>query len=137
MLQSKTLFTAVFLIVMIAVLLVLYAVGFFAPGMVTPESTPPDLRSEQVQPVEVQSKASVPVPAPTELEAAQAITQPDGASILEDHCVQCHASQWLVQVNKSGSEWEKTLAKMETMGVHLEASEKDSLLNYLATADQP
>jgi hypothetical protein len=40
-----------------------------------------------------------------------------------------------MQIKKPRAEWEKTLAQMEAMGVHLDNSEKAVLLDYLALAD--
>jgi hypothetical protein len=71
----------------------------------------------------------------TEPDGSQTSQQPDGSSLLQRHCTQCHMAQWLEGVQKSLPEWEATLARMERNGVLLSETEKNILLDYLATTD--
>lgn len=62
---------------------------------------------------------------------------PDGLAIRKTHCEQCHSAAWFDRPEKSRTEWEATLTRMEAMGVRLSAAEKDALLDELAAASAP
>jgi len=68
---------------------------------------------------------------------AQEISIKEGSTILENTCSQCHVVKSLLQIKKSRIGWEEALAQMETMGVHLNETEKITLLDYLATNEEP
>ena len=86
---------------------------------------------------EVQDGTGAPVSTAIEPAAPQERPKKDGTALLESHCAKCHLVKWLQQIKKPPGEWEKTLAQMEAMGVHLQDAEKVDLLNYLTDADKP
>jgi hypothetical protein len=67
----------------------------------------------------------------------QEISIRDGSTILENNCTQCHLVQSLLQIKKSRIGWEEALGKMEAMGIHLSETEKITLLDYLASNEEP
>jgi hypothetical protein len=67
----------------------------------------------------------------------QEISIRDGSTILENNCTQCHVVKSLLQIKKSRVGWEDALALMETMGVQLSETEKITLIDYLATNEEP
>jgi hypothetical protein len=67
----------------------------------------------------------------------QEISEKDGLTILVNNCTQCHLVQSLLQIKKSRIGWEEALGKMEAMGIHLSETEKITLLDYLATNEEP
>ena len=87
--------------------------------------------------VEAQLDTGTPVPAAIEPAVSQVPPMQDGTAFLEQHCAKCHLVQWLQQIKKPRSEWEKTLAQMEGMGVHLDGNEKVDLLDYLSEDEKP
>jgi cytochrome c5 len=77
--------------------------------------------------MDAQIQATAHTPASPEPAATQE-TPPDGASLLESHCGQCHVPQWLEKMHKPRAEWEKIVVQMEAIGVQLSDSEEAVLL---------
>jgi cytochrome c5 len=103
-----------------------------------PESIPlADRQAAQAGSVDAQIEATALRLTSPEPAATQEMPVPDGASLLESHCAQCHVPQWLEKMHKPRAEWEKIVALMEAMGVQLSDSEKVVLLDYLAGMDEP
>ena len=112
--------------------------GIRATGSIPTYTGPPTTPTERVTPAErgeVQAYPGRLISTPTEPAVTHKTRQRDGLAILESHCTQCHQPEWILQVEKPRTAWEKTLELMGAMGVHLDDSEKDILLNYLAIAD--
>lgn len=116
---------------------VLLAACSMSPSAVTQTDAPSAVRSDTVGLAEVQDGAGALISTATEPAASQETPTNDGTALLERHCAKCHLVQWLQQIKKTPREWEKTLAQMEAMGVHLEDTEKVDLLEYLTAADKP
>lgn len=51
--------------------------------------------------------------------------------LLEGRCLTCHSRELVVSQRLSESAWEKTVTKMESFGLKLEAGEKPRLIHYL------
>jgi hypothetical protein len=107
-----------------------------SPNAVTQTDAPSAVRSDTVGLADVQDGTGALISTATAPAAPQDTPKNDGTALLERHCAKCHLVQWLQQIKKPPSEWEKTLAQMEAMGVHLEDAEKVDLLKYLTAADQ-
>lgn len=116
---------------------VLLAACSMSPSTVTQTDAPSAVRSDSVGLAESQADAGALISTAAEPAAPQETPINDGTALLERHCAKCHLVQQLQQIEKPPSEWEKTLAQMEGMGVHLEDAEKVDLLNYLTAADKP
>jgi cytochrome c5 len=123
------------LITIFAVIQVLLAACSTPPSTVAQTNSLSDVGDALVERVEVQADAGGLISATTEPVTPQVTPLQDGLSLLESRCTQCHIAQWLMQIKKPRAKWEKTLAQMEAMGVHLDNSEKAVLLDYLALAD--
>ena len=87
--------------------------------------------------VEVTVDASETDPDPKKEAATPEIPPPDGQSLLEKHCAQCHPVQSLIKPRKSRLEWDMALAQMKGMGVRLSNEEKDVLLDFLSVPEEP
>lgn len=135
--QPRYIFVTVFSVAFLVVMFVLIGAEALPPGTGPPTILPADTPAFQVERVDVQVKAGPPIPTTTEPAAPQVTPPQGGLLLLEDHCAQCHAVQMLEQSQKSRTEWEITLARMEGIGVHLSDAEKVILLDYLAVADEP
>lgn len=97
-----------------------------------PDKSPTDGQDALVELANDTSNTSTLVPATADLPASQAAPLLDGQSLLERHCARCHMLKLIQQVEKSRSDWEKTLEQMAALGVQIDESEKDVLLNYLS-----
>jgi cytochrome c5 len=117
-----------------AVVLALTAACAPATGNGPQLNTPGAEQSVQVDPAGEQADAVAGIPAKIESTETQAGALPDGQSLLETRCAQCHLVQSLEQNQKSRLDWEKSLKQMEMMGVRLDDTEKGILLDYLAAA---
>lgn len=127
----------VILITVFIAIFVLLAACSTSPSAVTQTDAPSAVRSDTVGLAEVQGGAGALISTATDPAASQETPTTDGTALLERHCAKCHLVQWIQQIKKSPGEWEKTLAQMEGMGVHLQDAEKVELLNYLTTANRP
>lgn len=119
-------------VTVVLVALLLGVVGLIAARGVHRGTGPPATAStstpdEQVRGIEAQ--AEVGSSRSTTPEAAPA---PDGRRLLKERCAQCHVVQLLESSRLGRTEWEKTLTRMETMGVHLSDAERSALLDFLA-----
>jgi cytochrome c5 len=135
--RPKYLFTTISFVLVFAVVLVMLAIGFIPLRGGNQADSQSDAREVTVERVDVQIAASTYIPSTTEPLVSETASRQDGPSLLESHCAQCHNTQSLEQTKKSYAEWEKTLSHMETMGVHLDESEKVVLIKYLAVTDNP
>jgi hypothetical protein len=135
--RPKYLFITISFVTAIAVILVMLATGFIPLDTFTKINPQSGARDVPVESVEVQDDAGAFISSTIEPPATQVTLLQDGPSLLESHCARCHSTQRITKIKKSYAEWEKALAQMEAMGVHLDESEKVVLLNYLAAADKP
>lgn len=136
--KPKYLYAAITFIAVIVVLVLLVANSI--PASTVHRTNPtPDAREALAERIEEeQADAEVPIPtASTESTASETTPSPDGASLLESRCARCHIPQKLIQIERSRTEWEMILAKMEVLGVQLSEPEKIILLDYLSTIDEP
>ena len=135
--RSKSLFKTMISVITFAVILVLLAACSGASSGATQINATSDIQVTPITRVEAQLDSGTPVPAAIELATSQVPPIQNGTALLERHCAKCHLVQSLQQIKKPRSEWEKILAQMEGMGLHLDDNEKVDLLNYLTVADQP
>jgi hypothetical protein len=119
------------------VILLMVTAGTKPPNTADQLNSPTNVRNAPAEGNAVQVDAGA-VPSTTlGPPAAQANRLPEGLLLIENHCLQCHKTEWLKKVKKSPTEWTMTLAQMETMGVDLEENEKAALLDYLVAFDHP
>jgi hypothetical protein len=135
--RSNTIIAAFFWVTIIAAILVLLAGGYIPALNVPQANLSSDAQNVLVEDVKVQEDAGAGTSTPEEPPVTQVPPLQDGASLLASHCAQCHLTQWLEQISKPRSGWEKTLTQMEGMGVQLSEVEKAALLDYLAVVDEP
>lgn len=135
--RSRYLLIPIIFVILFTAILVARAANFIPPRPVTQKNPPSGIRDRSVEMVGVKIDGYASISVPAEPAAPQVSTTQEGKSLVEVHCIRCHPVQWLKQVDKSRSDWKKTLEQMEAMGVPLEDSEKVILLNYLAIADEP
>jgi mono/diheme cytochrome c family protein len=103
-----------------------------------PETIPlADQQAAQAGSEDIQIQAGAHTPASPEPAATQETPLPDGASLLESHCGQCHVPQWLEKMHKPRAEWEKIVVQMQAIGVQLSDSEEAVLIDYLASMAGP
>lgn len=143
--RPKYLFSIISIVAVFAVILVMLAIGFIPLSADTKSNLQAGVRDVTVEPVEVQADSGAFIPTAEPL-ASQMAPSRDGQSqdglsqggpaLLKSRCARCHTTQSLTQIKKSTAEWEKALAKMESMGVHLDENEKNILIDYLAAADK-
>lgn len=134
--RSRYSLVAVISIIGFAAVLVLRVVDPVSPSSVMPTSSPSGMLI-QADRVDVREDGNVVDSLTPEAAATQVTPREDGRYLLENHCTQCHVIQLLESIEKPLSEWEESLAQMEEMGVRLDDSEKDILLQYLAGAGKP
>ena len=137
MLRSRYFLVTMISVAVTSVFILLIAVGFLPPSPVDQTVTPINVQDPLVERVDPKVDAGASNSPATEPAVSQVTPLQDGQSLLESYCTQCHLAQLLEEVNKSRSDWEKTLAQMESMGVHLDDAEKVILLDYLAGAARP
>jgi len=135
--RSRKFFVTSNISIIFAAILILLAACSNPSRTVSRTNLPSDAREELAKGVETQTGAGAFVSATKEVAAFSGTPMPDGPSLLEKHCARCHAGQFLEQINKPRTEWEKTLAQMESMGVQMDDSDKVELINYLAAAQEP
>ena len=121
----------------IVVVLVLLAVYSIPASTVHPTNSTSGVQDAMEKQVEIQSDVGALNSTAQEPTASQAASSQDGLLILESRCARCHTAQWLKQTKKTRTEWEKTLAQMERMGVHLSDTEKNVLIDYLVFSVEP
>ena len=137
MMRPRYIFVTLIFVTVVAAILVLLATGPMHSGIDTKLEAASDSREVLVERVEIQVDAGALISATTEPLVSQMPPLQDGPSLLEHHCAKCHLVQSLQQTKKARAEWERTLAQMEGMGVHLEDTEKVNLLDYLSEAEKP
>jgi cytochrome c5 len=133
--RLRYLFTTISFVIVFAVVLVMLAIGFIPLSAGNQINSQSNIRNVPVERVDVRITAGATISSTTEPLVFQAASLQDGSSLLESHCAQCHNTKSLEKTKKSYAEWKKTLSHMETMGVHLNDSEKVDLLNYLTATD--
>lgn len=116
-----------------AVILTLLASCSGPPNIADQIEPRPDVRDALAEHVAVQDDTGETA----ETVASQAAATQDGLTLLKTNCAACHVTAWFDQFEKTRSEWEMALDRMEAMGVQLSDAEKDILLDYLAVADKP
>jgi hypothetical protein len=125
-----------FFVTCFVVILALLAGCSVPPSTVAPIDSSSDGRGTPVELVEAQADNDLLMSATVEPATSQVSQVQDGPSLVESRCTQCHIAQGLQQIKKSRLEWEKSLAHMESIGVHLSDSEKDVLLDCLSISDK-
>ena len=113
------------------IILVLLASGLVLPYKTSPRNIPTGVVNAKADTINVQVDASAVDPLKILTVTSQAVLQLDGASLLENHCAQCHVTKSLKLMKKSRLDWEENLKQMAAMGVHLSDIEKETLLDYL------
>lgn len=137
MMRPRYLLLAIIFAFIIAAILVLFAAGSLPPRAGAQINPPPGAQDALVERAEVQTDGNTNVTATIGPALTAAMPLQDGPSIVERYCARCHGAQGLGQIKKSPAEWEKALARMESMGVRLSDAERDVLVNYLAGDDSP
>lgn len=124
-------FFTMFVASILGVLLVLLVAHLKPAGTIPPTVStsggldgPMDVRG-------VQENAGVPDFETKEPIASKVTPPPDGASLLESHCIRCHTVQWIKQYEKPRTDWERILMQMAAKGAFLNEAEKVVLLDYL------
>ncbi len=56
---------------------------------------------------------------------------PDGKSLLQDRCTECHSLSRVEQAEKTRDEWETSIDRMVAKGAVLNSEERAVLLDYL------
>ena len=76
---------------------------------------------------------SLPGADPAKRRSVYPVRFPGGAgrALAERNCLTCHAAPLTTQQRKDSTGWEKSLRQMETWGVKLSPTERDTLLTYL------
>lgn len=103
-----------------------------------PPSTAQSVREESPA-VEIEDAGPVSAARATvvfELTASQDSPSIDGPSLLQEHCGQCHLVQLFERSNRARADWEKTLSRMEEIGVQLSQAERSVLLDLLAVPNE-
>jgi hypothetical protein len=134
--RPRYIFATIGSVAVFFVILVMLAAGFIPPDAISKRSSQSAVNSRTPDSAEVQVDAGTPQFSTPEPLATPVALEQDGPSLLKSRCAQCHITRSLEQIKKSQAEWETTLAKMETMGVHLDEAEKVVLVEYLAAADK-
>lgn len=116
-------------LVIILLSAIIFAV-IFAQQMTGSLGSQPEKAAERAV---VRTSVSIAV----EPKAIQEMQRQDGSAVLEQRCSQCHTAQTLEQIKQPRDDWEKSLVKMETFGVHLDDAEKAGLLDFLAGDERP
>lgn len=98
-------------------------------GSASPLNQPVDQSDSQAGPVAEISGEVGPV--------SPQVSLADGPTLLQDHCAKCHSVHALERSERSRSDWEKILSRMERRGVRLSEEERDALLFYLVIPDKP
>ncbi|MFP4343977.1 MAG: hypothetical protein ACLFU8_04710 [Anaerolineales bacterium] len=57
---------------------------------------------------------------------------PDGETLLQTRCIECHDLQRVTDEEKTEAEWEETVERMIELGAELNVEEKEVLVDYLA-----
>lgn len=133
--RPVNLLIALIVVAIFGTILVLLSDGLIIQSNGTQIVSPADVMADPVEPLVVDVRE--PIHEIGESVEYQVTSQEDGRSLLESLCAQCHIPQLLMQVKKERIEWEKTLAQMEAVGVHLSDDEREILLDYLTAADNP
>lgn len=56
---------------------------------------------------------------------------PDGKSLLEDRCTECHTLSRVEKAAKTRDGWSTTISRMVSLGAELNSEEREILLDYL------
>lgn len=142
--QPVRMIIALVVIIFIAALALLAANVIFA-GTIPPAATTSSAQDVQTRPAGVQTEtapSSLPTLAPTPWStlgptSSPKAASPDGPSVLQDRCTQCHSLAPIQRVKKTRAEWAKTLSRMESLGAKMSDAEKTILLDYLSAAEKP
>ncbi|UCC51510.1 MAG: hypothetical protein JSV68_20750 [Anaerolineaceae bacterium] len=123
-------------IFLISILFVIFQLINTGPGL--PSTSPPTVTTSyrldpQVEILEAPVETSVIIPVTTEAAESPVTPQQDGSELLQEHCAQCHAVQLLEQSKKSRTDWEKTLSRMERIGMLMSDTERYVVLDYLTS----
>ena len=65
------------------------------------------------------------------LAACSSDASPDGKTVLEDRCVECHNLSRVKSASMTREEWSRNIDRMITLGAELSSDERDLLLDYL------
>ena len=123
--------------VIVAIVLTLLASCSGPPNIADQIDPQPDVRGTLAEHAAVQDESEEPISETAETVLSQVTPIQDGLTLLSTHCAKCHVTTWFDQIEKTHSEWEMALDRMEAMGVQLSDAEKDILLDYLSAADKP
>ncbi len=106
-------------------------------GTIPSSKTTSKAQNVQIQPTQVKTGLGSLDPSTVISTPSIETPLPDGPSLLQSRCTQCHELQWLQQVNKTRTEWDETVSQMKWFGVKISDAEKTVLLDYLAGPGQP
>lgn len=123
--------------IIVAIVLTLLASCSGPPTIADQMEPQPEDRDALADHAAVQDDTGEPISETAETVASQATATQDGLTLLKTYCAACHVTAWFDQIEKSSSEWEMALDRMEAMGVQLSDPEKEMLLDYLSAADKP
>jgi hypothetical protein len=129
-------FMAFFVTALVAAV-VLLAANSISARTTTLTGTPSDNQEVQTEAAITKTEAvfsNLPTQAPTPF--PQTALQ-EGQLLLQDRCTQCHPLQKVLQVKRTRTEWEKILSEMESFNVKISDPEKEVLLGYLISVDNP
>jgi hypothetical protein len=135
--QTRFISTTIFLAIIFAVVFLLLFANSIPASSVVPTNSVSTVQDGPAKRAEIPTEVgeldtNAIRPASPKLE-----TLHDGQSLLESHCIQCHNAQWFKQIDKSRTEWEQALARMDRLGVHMSDGEKVVLIDYLSVNDEP
>jgi hypothetical protein len=115
----------------IFILLTSLAACSIAQNVSTQISTSTDTQDAPVEQIIRRVETSAPLSTTIEPLTTQTAPMRAGQVLLRSRCTGCHGNESYEQIEKSPSEWEMILNQMIAMGVNLNDTEKNVLLNYL------
>ena len=77
------------------------------------------------------SQSTQESPIPVNATAGSPVT--DGATLVQTRCSVCHSTDRVTRATKSRVQWDQTVTRMIKRGAQLTDTEKQALIDYLAT----
>jgi predicted small secreted protein len=56
----------------------------------------------------------------------------DGKTLMQERCSVCHSTERITSAHKTADQWKVTVERMISHGAHLNATEQQTLIGYLA-----
>jgi len=112
----------------------------------TPSPTSAEVDAEKVDPTTSVASTEEPPPSPapsatpeptsdispTESVDSEEQTVPEGLTLLEERCTECHSLSRVTSKSKTLEEWRRTVERMVNKGTVLSDAEQEILIDYLA-----